>query len=167
MAQKLIGMSTIKRKYLRKDELREMTKALPPELQEFKNKMKDVEIVDTDEFKIILSNKEPLLLLHQGKFLPLLTSPAASKIPKVVVDMGAVPHIANGADIMGPGVVSADESIHEGGTVVVVDEKHGKTLAVGIALVPGGEMRGRKGKVVENIHHVSDKIWKLLQSLKS
>jgi PUA domain protein len=47
--------------------------------------------------------------------------------------------------------------------VAVVDERHGKVLAVGEALVPGGEMVGRRGKAVRNLHHVGDRSWRLAE----
>jgi PUA domain protein len=75
--------------------------------------------------------------------------------------MGAVPHIADGADVMAPGVVSVDEDILPGDGVVIVDERHGKPLAIGLALVAGADMKAPKGKVIKNLHHVGDEIWSL------
>ena len=43
--------------------------------------------------------------------------------------------MANGADVMSPGVVKADINIAEGDTVIIVDENHHKPLAMGIATV--------------------------------
>ncbi|MFN4133521.1 MAG: DUF1947 domain-containing protein [Candidatus Hadarchaeales archaeon] len=159
-------MGAIQRRHLRKDEIKEMIKSFPPGLEDLKQ-TKNVEIIETDDAKIILFNQEPILFSHEEKLLPLLTSSVVTKLPKVVIDMGAVPHIANGADVMAPGVVSADESIALGQAVTVVDERHGRELAVGIALIPGREMKGKSGKVVKTIHHIGDKIWKLARSLKS
>ncbi len=79
----------------------------------------------------------------------------------VTVDMGAIPYVANGADIMAPGVVDADPDVSEGELVWVRDVENDQPLAVGRALVPGPAMSGSSsGKVVETIHHVGDKIWK-------
>jgi len=78
----------------------------------------------------------------------------------VTVDMGAVPFVAKGADVMGPGVVAADPEIRVGALVWVRDERNLQPLAVGRALVEGRAMLGRpKGKVVESIHHVGDRLW--------
>jgi len=77
-----------------------------------------------------------------------------------VVDEGAMPYIMNGADVMKPGIIYADESIKAGDFVYVVVEKKETPLAVGIALVDGKDMVGGKGKAVKNIHHLKDKIWK-------
>jgi PUA domain protein len=39
--------------------------------------------------------------------------------------------MASGADVMSPGIVEADPQIKEGDTVIIVDEKHHKPLAMG------------------------------------
>lgn len=81
---------------------------------------------------------------------------------RVVVDQGAVPHILNGADVMAPGIVDADEGIKEGDFVFVVEEEYGRPLAIGIALMDGKTMKEKKkGKAVKVIHHAKDKIWEL------
>ena len=80
----------------------------------------------------------------------------------VVVDAGAVRFVVNGADIMKPGIVSADPEIAAGDLVVIVEERHKKPLAIGRALIPGPEMKG-EGKAVKSLHHVGDQIWKGLE----
>jgi PUA-domain protein len=79
----------------------------------------------------------------------------------ITVDMGAVPYVANGADIMAPGVVDADPGVNEGDLVWIRDEKNLRPLAIGRALMPGPAMMGSKsGKAVETIHYVGDKLWR-------
>ncbi len=81
----------------------------------------------------------------------------------VVVDMGAVRFVVNGADVMTPGIVGADTGIVVGDPVWVCDEKHRKPLAVGWALVSGEEMVDKDmGKAVKNVHFVGDELWKLI-----
>jgi len=80
----------------------------------------------------------------------------------VVVDTGAVRFVANGADAMRPGIVSISPDIRAGRPVQVVEERHGKPLAVGIALFDAADMEQQeKGKSVRSIHHVGDDIWNL------
>jgi PUA-domain protein len=80
----------------------------------------------------------------------------------VTVDMGAVRFVANGADIMGPGVVDADPGISEGEMVWVRDENHKRPLAIGRAMASGQEMASKpKGKVIKSLHFVGDKLWSL------
>jgi PUA domain protein len=85
-------------------------------------------------------------------------------MPRIVVDMGAVPHVVGGADIMAPGIRKVSGEFAERQFLVVVDEKHGKYLAVGRALVGSGPMAAtKKGKVVENLHYVGDLIWEVIK----
>jgi len=111
---------------------------------------------------VILVDGEPIILEYEGKYY--FTVYGLLKFRpergKVVVDKGAMPYIINGADVMKPGIVYADESIRKGEFVYVVVEEKETPLAVGIALVDGKEMKNGKGKAVKNIHHLKDKIWK-------
>ncbi|MEM2900090.1 MAG: RNA-binding protein [Thermoplasmata archaeon] len=78
----------------------------------------------------------------------------------VEVDEGAVKFVANGADVMGPGIVSFDNSIKKGDVVFVRDAKHKRPLAVGLALKDASELaKKEKGKCVKNIHWLGDKLW--------
>lgn len=77
--------------------------------------------------------------------------------------MGAIRFVANGADIMSPGIVDADNNIEEGDQVWICDEEHYKPLAVGIALCSGPAMiKENTGKAIQNIHYVGDDLWKKL-----
>lgn len=124
-----------------------------------------LEHVETDKWDFIFVDNEPLLFKIEGKIFP--TVKGALRLNpsrrRVVVDSGAVRFIVNGADAMGPGIVEADPSIREKDLVIVVEETHGKALAVGRALVSGREMVRGKGKAVKSIHYVGDEIWKLEQ----
>ncbi|MHA1961675.1 MAG: PUA domain-containing protein [Candidatus Thorarchaeota archaeon] len=81
-------------------------------------------------------------------------------LPRIVVDMGAVKFVANGADIMRPGVTHADDGIQEGSVVAIVDETHGKPLAVGTAIMSTQEiLAADKGKVALSKHHINDDLW--------
>ena len=150
----------MRRHMLRKKEAKRIAKLLAETTGvELSGSMERVEI---DGNVVILVDGEPMILEYEGRYY--LTVYALLKFKpdrgKVVVDEGAMPHIINGADVMKPGVVEADESIRKGDFVYVVVEGKETPLAVGIALVDGGEMRGGKGKAVRNIHHLKDKIWK-------
>ena len=61
---------------------------------------------------------------------------------------------------MGPGVESCDNGIAEGDLVWIRDVNNLRPLAVGRAVVSGEAIsRKEKGKVVQSIHHVGDKLW--------
>ena len=92
---------------------------------------------------------------------------ALNRLPSMIVDMGAVPHIVNGADVMRPGIKDFRGEFDEGDFVVVRDERNLRPLAVAIALVGLEECRAmKKGKVAKNIHHVNDRIWKLMRRIR-
>ncbi|MDN5357826.1 MAG: PUA domain-containing protein [Candidatus Methanomethylophilaceae archaeon] len=79
----------------------------------------------------------------------------------VTVDMGAVPYISNGADVMGPGITDADPEINEGDMVWIRDVKNGAPLGVGVALRSASAILAREpGKAVRTIHYIGDKLWK-------
>ncbi len=77
----------------------------------------------------------------------------------VTVDAGAISFVSDGADVMRPGIVDADPDVVAGDLVTIAEETHGKTLAVGRALVDGSEMVGDSGKVVTSLHHVGDELF--------
>jgi len=124
-----------------------------------------VELGDSP-FDLVLVDGEPLVLFHDppdGDREPFLTVKGANAHPPergvVTVDAGAVEFVTNGADVMRPGIVAADEAIAAGDLVAVNEETHGKFLAVGRALVDGPEMPGDEGRVVGALHHVGDELY--------
>lgn len=121
-----------------------------------------IEMASTPKREVLLVNGEIDVFIIDGK--PFLTLMGLMRYePKkrfVTVDMGAISYIVNGADIMTPGIVDADVEIKEKDVVWIRDEKNGKPLAVGIALMDGKKMvEAKKGKAVESIHHVGDDLW--------
>jgi PUA domain protein len=161
---RLFIVPVVKRYHLRKDEIRKLSEKLGPELEGMGQLFRrgEVELLELAKGENLISvGGEPFLLLSGERLVPLLSTIHLVRLKRVVVDMGAVPHVAKGADVMAPGVVSADESIKPGTSVVIVDERHEKPLAIGLAVVSGREMKGPSGKVVKNLHHVGDEIWRL------
>ncbi len=123
-----------------------------------------LEVVETDRFSLIALNGVPVAMYIDGQ--PFFTVRGALELkPRkhlVTVDTGAVQFIRNGADVMSPGIVAADESIVPSDPVVVVEERHKKPLGIGTALVSGVEMvQSTKGKAIKIVHHVGDAIWDL------
>ena len=94
---------------------------------------------------------------------PTLNNPDLVELPSIVVDMGAIPYICNGADVMAPGIKEVRGDFGEGGLIVVRDVEHEKALAIGASLASSGEIKTmKKGKGVKNLHYVGDKIWKVI-----
>jgi PUA domain protein len=103
--------------------------------------------------KILLARKNSLLF-------PTLLNPILDDFPSIVVDMGAVPFICNGADIMAPGIVNTKHVFHENEVVAVKDARHLKSIAVGVSLFDSAKVGSiSQGKAVLNLHHIGDKIW--------
>lgn len=127
----------------------------------------NVEVVEADVGKIYLVNGKPLFFKVGEKALPtLFFKDPALHAPRIVVDMGAVPYVCNGADVMAPGIVRVEGEFSEGDLVLVVDEKHGKPLALGESLYDAAYVRSsRQGVVVKNVHFVSDKVWNFVKTL--
>jgi PUA-domain protein len=126
----------------------------------------DAEAFETIEFEsadweVVLVDGDPLVLYVDGEpFLTVQGANAHEPTKRVVtVDAGAIEFVSNGADVMRPGIVEADEAIDTGDLVVIAEETHGKALAVGRALVDGSEMVGEEGRVVDSIHHVGDDLF--------
>jgi PUA domain protein len=87
-------------------------------------------------------------------------------LPRITVDMKAVPHICNGADVFRPRVRNIDANIKAGQTVIIVDEKNMKPICVATSLMEATSMQETKqGKVAKNIHYVGDDLWNFSRTL--
>ena len=121
-----------------------------------------VDMAEGPEYEVVFVDGKIAAFLPQG--VPFLTVRGLLRYHAskrfVTVDMGAVKFVYNGADVMGPGTVDSDPDISQGDLVWVRDVNHLQPLAVGRALVPAEALaRKDKGKAVESIHHVGDKLW--------
>ncbi len=128
----------------------------------FKVEIEDIVIYKIDN--VILFEKSRLIF---PTLMEKYSANIIDSIPYVVVDMGAVPHIVNGADIMRPGIKEVVGRFTKDDIVVVRDEKNKKPIAIGKTLVDSETLKSMsKGKVAENIHYIDDKLWKLMHQLK-
>jgi PUA-domain protein len=127
----------------------------------------NVETVEADFGALLLIDGKPVLFKLGEAVLPtLLSTEILAQLPKVVVDMGAVRFVCNGADVMAPGIRRIEGNPAKGDVVVVADEKYGKPLALGEMLQGAEEARAMKqGPVVKTEHHVSDKVWNFTKTL--
>lgn len=126
-----------------------------------------IEVNKTEAAEIFIFNGKPLLARSDNELFPTLAFEEVFPfISRIVVDMGAVPYVCKGADVMAPGVVSIKGEFKENDLLLVVDERHGKPLAIGVSLFDSQAMKNMKhGKIVKNIHHVGDKLWKALRKI--
>jgi len=123
---------------------------------------KDFDEVVVGEDVVYFVDGAPLIVRVKAGLLPSLKfTKAIDSLPRVVVDMGAVAHIANGADVMRPGIKDVRGDFGKGQLVVIVDERFSKPIALGVAGVDSEEMRrASKGKVIRSVHYVGDELWK-------
>ncbi|MGQ9788164.1 MAG: RNA-binding protein [Candidatus Hadarchaeaceae archaeon] len=159
-------MLSRKRYRLRKDELKSIVQEANQRFGERISRVigKDTEICEMDDgTRLIICGGKTVFFRKNDALFPTLKIVDLVEIKRVVVDMGAVPYIAKGADVMSPGIVKADPDIKAGDFVAIADERHGKTIAMGLAMVDGSVMKAPRGKAVQNIHHVGDRIWGALE----
>jgi PUA domain protein len=160
----VLNLNVKKRYYLKKKRIKEIKQELG-EYGSLINNKSSVEVLETDEYNYILVNSEPYIIMIDDKPYPTLKAILANEDLEnktVVVDMGAVRFVTNGADIMSPGIVEADDDIVPGDVVVIVDVNNHKPLAIGESLISGPEMvESSKGKAIKSLHFVGDDIWNL------
>ena len=128
-----------------------------------------VEIFDIGSGQLYLIEGKPLFFKISKLVMPtLLFDQFHSTLPTIVVDMGAVPFVCKGANIMVPGIVRVENEFEKDELVLIIDEKHSKPLAIGNSLYSSNEIRKMKqGIVIKNLHFVSDKIWIAAKALIS
>ena len=146
--------------------LLEISKTLGTDIEQLLGSKTGVEVNETEIAEIFFFNGRPLLARSNGVLFPTLYfEELFSVIPKIVVDMGAVPYVCKGADVMAPGVRAIKGEFKENDLLLIVDERHGKPLAVGVALFGSEDMKALdSGKIVKNLHYVGDKLWNYLRA---
>ncbi len=162
----------VRRWYLSKKEVKALRKELVGLYPNLPLEIDRVEkIVEKEIGEIIVVDGILAFYVYEDKYYPLLTlllEKGYEWMPYVVVDMGAVKPLLRGADVMAPGIREVYGEFREGDPVVVVEEKYRKPFVVAKALVDSkllAEGLIRRGRALENIHRVGDRIWKMARSL--
>lgn len=135
--------------------------------EEIRKKYGQEEFFKQDDFvtlaveTFVMRDGEVLFFYKEEMLLPSLRLLIKNNFLKnIIINMGAVPFIAKGADLMRPGIVGVDAYVSEGDIVSIVDEKNMKPIAVGQSLFSKDEMQNMEvGKMVLNLHHVGDDVW--------
>jgi PUA domain protein len=163
-----LAVLTVKKRHIiRKDELAELNALLGKEIGPSAGKFRSdrVEMAEIDApYSLFLVDRKPLLMKREGWVFPTVKGAIDRPFPErtIAVDMGAVPFVAKGADVMRPGIVSVTDDVKKGSPAIVVDERHRKPLAVAVALLDGpAMMKESKGKMAKTVHHVGDALWAL------
>ena len=155
-------MDVRSRHHLRSDAVRDIEDALAERLgvDIDADTYEEVDLADAD-WEVVLVDGEPLVFYDEDE--PFMTVRGANEYPPerniVTVDAGAIQFVSDGADVMRPGIVDADESIAAGDLVVIAEESHGKVLAVGRSRIDGDDLLGEEGKVIDSLHHVGDDLY--------
>jgi PUA-domain protein len=115
--------------------------------------------------RIIYVDGIPSFIELNGRLIPhlrLLLAKGYSWLPYVVVDAGAIKPLLNGADVMRPGIRVFHGDFKPGSILAVVEEKYGKPIVVGEALVEKSTAETMsRGRVIRNLHRIGDKYWGL------
>ena len=154
------GPKLVKRRTMRRKDVRRLKDEAGGLLRDETNSI--VQAETEDGLIVFIIDGDVKLARRDETLFPTLLNESVEGLPSVLVDMGAIPYVCNGADVMSPGITGIDGEFGEGDLVIVRDEKHSKALAVGVALVPSEDMREMlKGKAVKSVHYVGDKLWKV------
>jgi PUA domain protein len=147
--------------------LSETAEKLNIDLNEFlKERFEVVEL--TFDHKIFLMNGNPCFVKAKGGevFPTLINDYVLRRLSTLTVDMGAISHICNGADVMAPGVVKINGTFKTGDVVVVIDERFSKRIAIVLSLFDSLNISEKKhGKIASNIHYVNDKLWEVYKHM--
>ena len=138
--------------------LKEISSSWKIELPKIKNLKvhhitEEAQIITGEDLRVLKIGEEYLPFLSETKLL--------EKFPYVMVDMGAVKFMCNGANVMRPGIKKFSE-FEENQIVCVIEESQKKYLAVGKSILSSAEIESmEKGEVMKNLHYISDKYWEL------
>jgi PUA domain protein len=114
-------------------------------------------LIHEDNFAAVLIDESILPFLGKHELVELF--------PYILVDMGAVKYVCNGANIARPGIVKFETFLKDR-IVIVKDKDHQKPLAVGISLYDSEKgLALSKGHIINNMHYVGDKFWNLYKEL--
>ena len=118
-----------------------------------------------DNSKLIIGTGITILKINDD-YLPFLNqTEILEKFPNVMVDMGAVKFMCNGANVMRPGIKRYTE-FGANDVICVIEESQHKFLAVGRAMTDSSDLEGMsKGEVVKNLHYISDKYWEISKTV--
>lgn len=168
-------MKIKQRHFIRKSELKPLKDEI---LKQYDQKFVDqifptksnVEVIETEAGDTLFAINNVLKLWKsKDGYIPVLTFLLNKQVDlkTIVVDFGAVRYVANGADIMRPGITKIDPHIEKGDIIRIVEETKSRALAVGKALFDASEMEAKSsGKVIKNLHTIQDSVWEFEKHFK-
>ena len=129
-------------------------------------KIKNLKVYFIDDNSQLIIGTGITILKINDDYLPFLNqTEILEKFPNVMVDMGAVKFMCNGANVMRPGIKRYTE-FGANDIICVIEESQHKFLAVGRAMTDSSALEGMsKGEVVKNLHYISDKYWEISKTV--
>ncbi len=167
----VVGALRVERRFVKEKEAKILltefsgrTGSQPKRLPDLKPPL---EVARVDNVDVFFAGGKPLFARVEGRLFPtLVRDELLLGLARATVNMGAVPFVCNGADVMAPGIVGFEGKFKVGDFVVVVDERHHRPIAIAEALFDSGEAEKLgQGKVLKNVHYVGDKVWKAVKQL--
>lgn len=150
-----------------KELLEKASKRLRINLEQILKDKTSLEVVQAESIQLFLIDGIPVLAQTGENIYPtLMFKEYVTTAAKVTVDMGAVPHVCKGANVMAPGIRQFDGEFQKGDFVLIIDEKHGKPIALGEILYDTEQAKKvEQGVVIRTVHYVGDKTWNQLKQL--
>ncbi len=150
----------MKSNLISKSETAEVVKEISSQWKVDLPKIKNLKFHYLEDDVLIITGSGLKAIKIKDAYLPFLTeTEILKKFPFVMVDMGAVKFMCNGANVMRPGITNYSQ-FEKDQLVCIKEESKHKFLAVGKSCVPSSEMKSlSKGEIVKNMHYISDIYW--------
>ena len=129
-------------------------------------KIKNLKVHFMDDNVQLMIGTGITILKINDDYIPFLSqTETLEKFPNVMVDMGAVKFMCNGANVMRPGIKKYTEFVKDD-IICVIEESQHKFLAVGKAMIDSSSLENMsKGEVIKNLHYISDKYWETAKTI--
>ena len=156
----------MKTNLISKSETNQIIKLVADQWKRELPKIKNLKVHFIDNNSQLMVGDGIIILKIDDDYLPFLNqSNILEKFPNVMVDMGAVKFMCNGANVMRPGIKKYTEFV-KGDIICVIEESQHKFLAVGKAITDSSELENiSKGEIIKNLHYISDKYWEIAKTI--
>ena len=149
-----------------KSETNQILKLVSEQWKQELPKIKNLKVHFIDDNSQLIIGDGVAILKINDDYLPFLNqNQTLEKFPYVIVDMGAVKFMCNGANVMRPGLKKFSKFLKDAIVCIIEESKH-KFLSVGKAISDSSELETMsKGEVIKNIHYISDKYWEIFKTI--
>lgn len=150
----------MKSNLISKSETAEVIKEISSQWKIDLPKIKNLKFHYLDDDILIITGTGLKVIKIKNIYIPFLSeTEILKKFPFVMVDMGAVKFMCNGANVMRPGITKYSQ-FEKDQLVCIIEESQQKFLAIGQSCVPSSELESlSKGEIIKNMHYISDKYW--------